>query len=192
MKHHVTGLAPMLALVLLASALPAGAALGAGATPMVSVAREAARDGVHIKAAIDIAAPPERVWTVMTDCARAPEIVPNLKSCRVLKRDPQGRWDVREHLVSWLWFMPNVRSVFRSDYDAPKRLRFHRIAGTLKRSQGEWRLKSLKGGRATRVFYDATVAADLPVADSLVAGAMEREITTVLQRLRSACTGAAG
>jgi uncharacterized protein YndB with AHSA1/START domain len=180
----------LLLLVLMAAApSPASAQQAEPGAPMVRVARDASADAVRVTAKIDIPAPPERVWAVMTDCARAAQIVPNLKSCRVLERDPAGRWDVREHRSSWMWFMPNVRSVFRSDYDPPKRLRFRRIEGTLRRSEGEWRLTPLANGHATRVSYDAIVAADLPVPDFMVANAMESDIATVLRRLRAACTG---
>lgn len=32
-----------------------------------------------------IGAAPEEVWAVMVDCARTPEFVPGLRSCRVLE-----------------------------------------------------------------------------------------------------------
>jgi hypothetical protein len=116
--------------------------------------------------------------------------IPGLEGCRVIARDPAGRWDVREHLISWIWFLPDVRSVFRSDYDAPKRMRFHRIGGTLKRSDGEWRLQALDGGRATRVTYDATLSAEIPAPKFLVEAALKRDIATVLRQLRRECTAA--
>jgi len=155
--------------------------------PVVSVAPAAGGDGVRVEAAIDIAAPAERVWTVMTDCERAASFVPGLESCRVLERDPAGRWDIREHRIAWVWFLPRIRSVFRTDYDAPKRLRFRRIAGDLRRSEGEWRLVPLAGG--TRVHYDATLATDVPAPDFMVESALKRDIATVLRRLRDQCTG---
>jgi len=105
----------------------------------------------------------------------------------VLKRDPAGRWDIREHKVSWMWFLPDVISVFRSDYEPPKRLRFHRISGTLKRSQGEWLLETMDGGRATRVIYESTVAADIPAPQFVVEAALKRDIAKILRALRREC-----
>src|SRR4051812_32671967 len=69
-----------------------------------------------ILGAIDITAPIETVWSVVTDCALAPKMATNLKSCRVVDRDPAGRWEVREQ-VSRGGLIPSVRSVFRSDFD---------------------------------------------------------------------------
>ena len=56
----------------------------------------------------------------MTDCDLAPKMVAKLKSCRILERDPQGRWDIREE-VSQMTFMPSVRTVYREDFEPPQR-----------------------------------------------------------------------
>ena len=108
--------------------------------PAVVLTPGSDRNATQIHAAIDIPAPPAKIWSIMTDYARAMRFVPGLKSCRVLERDPAGRWDIREHRIAWMWFLPQVRSVLRSDYQPPKRVLFHRIAGTQARNEGEWRL----------------------------------------------------
>lgn len=184
-----------LALFILAAAGPALALSPADMTrlqsgePVVSVSRVPGSDAVRVQATIDIAAPIGRVWSIMTDCSRAADFVPGLESCRVLERDPAGRWDIREHRIAWVWFLPRIRSVFRTDYDAPKRLRFRRVAGDLKRSQGEWRLMPLATG-TTRLSYDAIVSASVPAPDFIVESVLRRDIATVLRRLRDQCTGA--
>jgi uncharacterized membrane protein len=175
------------AILLLFGALMAQTAAAADAeAPTVTVAAAAA-DTVEIRASIVIAAPRPEVWAIMTDCTRATRFIPGLQSCRILERDPAGHWDIREHRISWMWFLPDVLSVFRSDYDAPARLRFHRISGTLKRSDGDWRLDAIDGGQATRVFYDATLSADIPAPQFMVEEALKRDIATVLRRLRREC-----
>jgi carbon monoxide dehydrogenase subunit G len=183
-----------LAVVLLLGLLPLSVSTaggGANGEPVVTVAPGAA-DTVTIRASIEIAASRTKVWAIMTDCARAVHFVPGLKSCRVLERDPAGRWDIREHTVSWMWFLPNVRSVFRSDYKAPERLRFHRISGTLRRSDGEWRLDSIEAGNATRVTYRATVSADVPAPHFIVEAALKRDIANVLRHLKQECISVTG
>jgi hypothetical protein len=89
-----------------------------------------------------------------------------------------------------MWFLPRVRSVFRTDYDPPKRLQFQRIAGTLKRNEGEWRLTARADG-VTRVSYDAILAASIPAPDFMVEDALRRDIATVLRRLKRECQTAA-
>ena len=105
----------------------AQAALDRG-KPYAEVRRDADGSSGMIRAAIDIAAPQAAVWSVMTDCALAPRMVDNLKSCRILDRDPQGRWDIREQ-VSRMTFIPSVRTGFREDFDAPRKMTFHRTGG---------------------------------------------------------------
>jgi uncharacterized protein YndB with AHSA1/START domain len=184
-----------LVLFLLTAAGPAPALSPADMTrlqsgePVISVSRVPGGDAVRVQATIDIVAPTERVWSIMTDCRRAADFVPRLESCRVLERDPAGRWDIREHRIAWVWFLPRIRSVFRSDYDAPKRLRFRRIAGDLKRSEGEWRLTPIAGG-GTRLSYDAILSATVPAPDFMVENALRNDIATVLRRLRAECMGA--
>lgn len=160
-----------------------------GGEPVVSVAKTATGDGVRVQGTIDIPAPAGHVWSIMTDCARAADFVPGLERCRVLERDPAGRWDIREHRIAWMWFLPRIRSVFRSEYDPPRRLTFHRIAGDLKRSEGEWRLMPIAAG-GTRVIYDAIVSAAVPAPDFMVESALRNDMATVLRRLRAECIGA--
>src|ERR1700760_669937 len=96
---------PLLIAALVAATPAAAAELPEGAQavldqgrPWVQVKPDAdGRSGV-IRAVIDVAAPQAVVWSVMTDCELAPKMVAKLKSCRILERDPQGRWDIREEV----------------------------------------------------------------------------------------------
>jgi uncharacterized membrane protein len=185
-----------LALFVLAATAPARAwtpaqtATLAAGEPVVALAPAPGGDATQINAAIDIPAPAKTIWSVMTDCAHAMRFVPGLESCRVLERDPKRRWEIIEHEISWMWFLPRIHSVFRADYDPPKRLQFHRISGTLSRNAGEWRLTTgPKGG--TRVSYDAVIAANVPVPDFMLEGALKRDIATVLRRLKRECQSTA-
>jgi hypothetical protein len=126
----------------------------------------------------------------MTDCARMLHFVPGLTSCRVVEADPQGRWDVREHKINWAWFMPNIRTVFRADYDRPRRIKFRRVGGDLKRSEGEWQLVPHAEGPGTRLLYNAILAADVPAPDFVVVAAIRNDMAKVLRQLRAECMGA--
>lgn len=132
-------------------------------------------------AAIDIAAPPQVVFAVIADCDLAPKMVESLKSCRVLDRDPAGRWDVREE-ISKMTFMPSVRNVYRSDYDPPRSVRFHRVDGDLRVFEGEWRIEP--HGASVRVFYENRVSAALHVPGPVVRAALRIEVPRALLALR--------
>lgn len=135
----------------------------------------------QVRAAIDIAASRETIWTLMLDCDAAIRMVANLKSCRVLERDPQGRFDVREQ-VSRAAFLPSVRSVYRSDYERPYRIRFHRTGGDMKVLEGEWRLEPRRDG--VRVTYDARAAAPFAVPGWIARAALRHDVPAALVALR--------
>jgi uncharacterized protein YndB with AHSA1/START domain len=160
------------------------AALQAG-EPVVDVSIDPKLEIARTRATIDIPVPAAQVWKIMTDCARALRYVPGLEKCRVLSRDPSGKWDIREHRINWAWFFPNVRTVIRSDYDAPKRVVYKMIEGTLRLSQGEWRLESRDNGRTTRVIHTSIVGAGVPAPNFMIVSAMKRDFITVMQRLRA-------
>ena len=179
----------LLILAVLAAAGPAGAmdltpearaALDRG-KPYVEVRPDADGASGVIRAAIDIAAPQAAVWAVMTDCALAPKMVDNLKSCRILDRDPQGRWDIREQ-VSRMTFVPSVRTVFREDFDPPHRMVFHRTGGDLAVMEGEWRLTP--HGEGIRVTYEARVAAPFSVPGWVARIALRHDVPQALLALR--------
>lgn len=157
---------------------------------LLDVLRTDDTDAAQVSAVIDIEAPPDTVWTIMTDCERAPRFVPNLVSCKVLDRDPAAAWDIREHKIDWAWFMPVVTHVFRSDYEGMRRLRFSRVSGDLKEAAGEWRLEPLRSGRATRVFYTSRLAPNGWIPTGMVRAQMKEDIPKVLNALRRECVAA--
>lgn len=142
-----------------------------------------AADGASgvILAMIDVAAPVAVVWDVMTDCDLAPRMVANLKSCRILERDPQGRWDIREEITR-ATFTPSVRTVYREDFEPNRRMSFHRIGGDLKMLEGEWRLQP--HGDQVRVTYEAHVAAPFSVPGWVARLALRHDVPMALLALR--------
>jgi hypothetical protein len=108
-------------------------------------------------------------------------MVPNLKSCRILERDPQGRWDIREE-VTKTTLTPSVRTVYREDFDPPRQMTFHRTGGDLKVLEGQWRLEP-RGGQV-RVTYEARVAAPFSVPGWAARIALRHDVHTALLALR--------
>ena len=142
-----------------------------------------------IEAIIDIEAAPSAVWAVMLDCAHAMRMAPSLKSCRVLSGTPDGRSDVREHVVQWIWPLPAVRSVFQSDYIPYQRIAFQLVEGDLAYLKGSWTLEPLLQGKATRLSYRARITPGWPVPGALVRSAIEADVPKTLLALRREVTG---
>lgn len=145
----------------------------------------------QIQAAIDIAASPKTVWTVMNDCGDMNRIVLSMTSCRILSGDLRRGWDIREQITKGNFFVPTIRNVIRNDYQPYTLIRFRKAGGDLKAEEGEWRLEPLKGGAATRVVYVNRVAADILAPAALVREGMKRDTAKVLVNLRRVCLEAA-
>lgn len=144
-----------------------------------------------IRAAIDIDAPAEAVWQVLVDCELAPLMVPNLSSCRILERDPLGRFDVREHISKSLFFLPSLRNVFRSDYDPPRGIRIRRTGGDMKTLEGEWSLVAQSNGTITRALYQGRATAPFSVPGPIARLVLRDQIGSGLAALRREARAAA-
>lgn len=163
---------------------PTGEALATLSTgkPWVSVTVDPDSDAALIRAAIDIPAPPEKVWAAMIDCRNARAMVANVASCRILSRGPG--WDVREHVTRGGPLIPAIRNEFRSDYEPFRRIRFHRVGGDLKAMDGEWGLIPLAGGKGTRVTYENRLSVRLFAPPALVRAGLRKDTPRVLENLR--------
>ncbi len=144
------------------------------------------RRGAVVHGAVEIAASPTKIWRLITDCARAPRLAPSVRSCRIIERDPEGRWDVREMVLRYGFLFMRVRSRFRSDFDPERRISFTCVAGgDFRACTGEWRLEPLDGGARTRVIYENTATADLPAPGALVRTVLRMDVPAALRALRS-------
>lgn len=141
-----------------------------------------------IHGAIDIAAPARQVWDLMLDCAMAPRLVTMVKSCHVLTTGADGAWDVREEKLAYGFPFPALRSRFRSDYEAPKLIKFTCVPGSdIKACSGEWRLEPTGNG-AVRVVYDAWMRAPFPAPGFMVRNRLKRDVADALTQLRRYAT----
>ena len=138
----------------------------------------------RIEAVIDIAAPPPAVFAVMTDCARTLKFVDQLTACKVLETSPDGSYDIREHHSRWLAILPEMVSVFRSDYIPDREIRFSRVRGDLKFLKGSWQLQPMSGGRATRLSYEARVGIGMPIPGFIIRASLEADVPRLLKALR--------
>lgn len=139
----------------------------------------------HIEAAIDIPAPPSRIYAVMLDCARTMKFLTKLKTCKVLEASPDGLTDVREHRSKWLAILPETVSVFRSTYVRDREIRFEKLSGDFKFLKGSWRLEPEAGGKTTRVFYDVRVGISAPVPGFMIRSALQEDVPKLLKGLRN-------
>ena len=144
---------------------------------------ESPADGLVV-GAIEIPAPPAKVWQVLFDCAHAAGVMPNLTSCKVLQSDPKGAWDIREHRISWISLLPEIRSEFRSDYAAGRSIRFTRTGGDMRALDGEWRIEPLAKGVSTRLTYNARVGFGALIPGFVIRNALAKDVPGFLSAIR--------
>ncbi|CAN5539627.1 SRPBCC family protein [soil metagenome] len=147
--------------------------------------------GGAVRAMIDIAAPPQAVWSTILDCERAARMTPSVKRCTVLSRDASGRGEVREHVVKWSFLLPALHSTSRLTLDPYRRIAFRCEGGDIKDCEGQWRLEPLDGGKATRVTYENRATAPFGLPNGLAALAMRRDVPAALRALRRESVAAA-
>lgn len=131
-------------------------------------------------AAVWVRAAPEAVWRVMVDCPRAPEFVPGMRGCRVLEE--QGRVALIEHRVKVIDLLPEMVYVFRVEHHPHRRIRFRRVAGALRKMEGEWRLEP--DGDGTLVTYRVELDPGFAVPRWAVRRALGRDVPALLEALK--------
>lgn len=165
----------------LAIAAPAGAARDAEVR--LSVTKDPQGADALVAGAVDIAAPPETVWRLLTDCAALRRMTPSIRVCKVTERDPAGSWDVREHVVK-IPMEPDMRTVLRQELSPQRRIAFRQVEGDMKLMEGEWLLEPMDGGTATRVSYRLRLT-PMCGAPMLVRSFLRRESARGLANLRT-------
>lgn len=180
-----------LLLILLLAAGPARADWTPDSAALVQLSRGGVHAEVHpdgggvsgvVRGAVEINAPPEVVWRMITDCNGAGRMAPSVKSCRITTRDPEGRWDVREMIIRG-GIMPSFRTEFRSDFTPLRSIRFRCTSGDIRYCRGEWRLEALTGGR-TRVTYENRASSPFPAPAMIARAAMRMDLADALRALR--------
>ena len=138
---------------------------------------------LQIKAEIVINAERERVWAVMTDCARASSYVPGLKKCEVLEQSPDKAWDIRRHTSKASGPFKGAKSEFKSAYQYPERITVKRTGGDYETLNAVWSLVPLEGGR-TQLRYDCQMSAKTIAPSSLVKSFVKKRMKKTLKALK--------
>ena len=138
----------------------------------------------RINSSVQIHAPPEKVWAVLVDCARAPSYVPGLKKCEILEQAADKSWDIRRHTNKLSIFLPTIKSEFKCDYNFPESISFKSTGGDIRTNSGTWTLTPYAAGTKTIVTYQAHVASKTIIPDKTIRKALKKNIPKVMRALR--------
>ncbi len=138
---------------------------------------------VVIKLAVEIAAPPQVIWDILTACQIAPEYVPNVQSCRKLEVLDGGRADLFVQVIKPVFFIPAFEHVFRLDYTPYTRIDVHRVSGPIAHMDGSWWLLPQPDGR-TLLVYNLALDPGFPIPRFFVRATLKRDAPRVLSAVR--------
>ena len=152
---------------------------------VLSSERPLTEKGPHrIEASTLIPDSSDRVWSVLTDFARWPEFMPNIRQTRVVHSSGRHLW-VRqrfgvlfmdlEHTTIYELSPTQGRLSWTLDLDSE-----HDIA----LSHGRWQLLRLEGGRQTLVHYIADMDAGRPLPELIDTLLRRRSLQGMLRALR--------
>lgn len=128
---------------------------------------------------IEVAAPVERVYQVVTDYEQYPKFLPEVKAVRVTDRQNGG---VTVHYQVQL--IKSVRYTVRMAEEQPSRVGWSFVEGeVMKDNRGEWRLEPLGPGR-TRVTYTVEMKFGALVPRAITDKLVETSLPSMLDAFR--------
>jgi Polyketide cyclase / dehydrase and lipid transport len=149
----------------------------------VTVALDAAEQSGSASATVRIHADREVVWSLITSCAEALNLVPGLVGCEVLETAPDRSWQRIRHVLNYSWYVPKLTYEIRAAYAEPSRVSIERLSGDLRVLRGSWVLQS--DGDHTIAHYMVDLAPGFWVPRWIVRAALRRDLPKMLRALRS-------
>ncbi len=133
---------------------------------------------------IDIDAPIEKVFDVITDYARYPEFLTEVKKTTV------GRRNGSEVDVTYeVSVMKNIRYTLRMNESRPSRVAWSFVEGeVMKDNKGEWALIAVGEGK-TRVSYTVDMALGALVPKAIVNTLVETSLPKMLEAFKKRIEG---
>jgi carbon monoxide dehydrogenase subunit G len=183
----------LLCMGLLASVAALGGDLAQDAEPLgdieVRVALDSTEQAGTASATVRVHAPPEVVWSLITNCKEALAIVPGLVACDVVEEAPDGSWQRIRHVLDYSWYVKKLTYEVMMRMEKPTRVTAERVSGDLKTMKVTWNLQ--KVGDDTLVSYVVELAPGFWVPHWLVRLALKRDLPKMLRTLRSRAESAA-
>jgi len=133
---------------------------------------------------IEINAPTNYVWQVLTNFDKYPNMFKNVKSCKVTKRDGNLVF-TNSHLKSHWFFYDSDQQAVNDLGDAPNTLTWHTVGGSFSSLDGKWELKPCAKGNRCMATYtlalDGAPGVPTPLL-SFVLHTMQKEIVGSLKK----------
>jgi uncharacterized protein YndB with AHSA1/START domain len=168
--------------LLLATALLGATSGAAPQSPPTCETRDLGHRLLFARGTIEIPAPPQRVFAVVTDYDHLAEFVTAIDSSRVVRRDSIGVV-VRQLGTAALIIPHAVHMTLRFHAEPPHLLRFEIVAGDFAVYYGEWRFDT--AGEGTRLVHSVTMRPPIFVPMMIVSPSVERLLCRTLTQVRA-------
>jgi coenzyme Q-binding protein COQ10 len=134
---------------------------------------------------IEINAPVETVWKVITDYERYPEFLADAK--RVVIRKRTGNVVELENEISIVG--TSVKYTLKMVEDGPKQVTWSFVSGAfMKSNDGSWKLEAIDGGK-TRAHYAIDVGVGMLVPKTIVNALVESGLPKMLESFKLRAEG---
>jgi Polyketide cyclase / dehydrase and lipid transport len=149
----------------------------------IAVTLDAGEQGGSASASVRIHAHREVVWSLITSCPEALQMIPGLMACEVMETAPDRSWQRIRHVMNYSWYAPKLTYEIRAWYDQPSRVSIERISGDLALLRGSWELRS--DGDDTVAHYSVHLVPGFWVPRWMERAALRRDLPKMLRALRT-------
>lgn len=147
--------------------------------------------GAHVAALALVEAPVETVWSVVADCGRLPEFMPNFVACDDVEPDapllPHQRWNRNRLEFGTFPLRFRIDMIVEADLHPPELLRWRRVRGDTRRNEDYWHLIEI-GPRAVILVYDVSTDAGA-VPDFVQRALTTRDLPGTVEAVRQRAEG---
>ncbi len=141
---------------------------------------------VEVKAQAVIEAPPEVIWTTLTDYERLPEFIPGLKSSKVIERKGAVATVKQSGVAAFLFFKIPIDVTVESKEAWPI-LEVKRVSGTVRQLQGRYEMIITPDSPTVRLIWTGVIEPEnsLPpfIGESLIRHSIQEQFTGMVREI---------
>ncbi|UZJ37014.1 SRPBCC family protein [Prosthecochloris sp. SCSIO W1103] len=143
-------------------------------------------DGIiDTSGSIFVAAPPETVWSVLTDYDHLSESIPKVVESKVIEEKSDEKILEQTGKSGILFFEKSVHIVLRVKEIFPRSLTFNIIEGDFKIYRGQWKFEPSDSDDGTFLSWKAVLKPDFFAPPLLVSFVQHQDLPTILETIKN-------
>lgn len=186
MKYSAFAVRPLLLGALVATTMlvaPQAVAVDPSAVQVRTTAVKGS-DMPRITAKAVLSQPPEKVWKVVSDCAKYKGRMARVVSARLVKKE--GNKHTCEVTVEMPFPFSNLTAVTEATHEeSAEKLtrRWKLVKGDYKRNTGSWEIKPVDGGKKSEVTYTLHVEPNISLPNAIIEAAQKKALPDMFVKL---------